>query len=111
MHWGKHRENGIWHTVLRDRRFMWRNHVIEVLATTTEGGADVYRVWCVDRHNDECAIYIKRPSPRDVKPGDKVWWQGRKAFWTPQDLSETEVPLERVGFSFDPRNHPQERQE
>lgn len=63
------------------------------------------RLWCVGtgpEKNDELAIYVKAVPP-ELKPGDKLWWQGRLAFWTPVDRHVLEEPLERVGFSFDPR--------
>jgi hypothetical protein len=60
------------------------------------------RLWCVDRHGDECAIYI-HPFPI-VKAGDRVWWQGRSAFLTPAGSNVDDVfEVRRIGFSFDPR--------
>lgn len=36
-----------------------------------------------------------------LKQGDKIWWQGRQAFWTPQPFDgRSDVPITRVGFSF-----------
>lgn len=64
------------------------------------------RVWinCVDTtYADECAIYVVADeNARLVRAGDKVWWQGRKAFWTRQgakDQDEVDVALERFGYS------------
>lgn len=64
----------------------------------------VMRLWCVDpRHQwDECAVHV---SDKDGIPdvGDRVWWQGGHVYWTPDDERFVEKPLEKVGFSYDPR--------
>ena len=64
-------------------------------------GQNVRRVWCMDRNGDECAIYVARPDADRVAIGDQVWWQGRNAYWTAPGGKE-DVPLSRIGFSFDP---------
>ena len=52
-----------------------------------------------DGHTD-CAIYVERDIRSEkVKPGDVVWWQGRKAYWTTSDRSTIEEPLNRIGYS------------
>jgi hypothetical protein len=58
-------------------------------------------VWCIDNY-DECAVYVAAV-PAEARPGDSFWWQGRHAYWTPKDRSKVDVPLDRIGFSFDPR--------
>lgn len=52
--------------------------------------------------HDECAIYVERtPDSLQIKAGDKLWWQGGEAYWTPVpvDLSRVEIPIKRRGFS------------
>lgn len=68
------------------------------------------RVWVnTDDSRDEhrpnlCAIYVERtPESRTIAPGDCVWWQGERAFWTPRSIG-ADVPfvdrkLKRIGFS------------
>ena len=44
-----------------------------------------------------------------ISEGDKVWWQGRKAYWTPVDshlkcfdgVEDVEIP--RIGYSYKPQ--------
>lgn len=86
--------------------------VIEVRPMTVVAGdspgkpVDVIRIWCVERQSgSECAVYAKRYSDCKVEPGDSVWWQSGKVMWTPKDRSVIDVPLEKVGYSFDPRNN------
>ena len=59
----------------------------------------VLSVWCVEG-TDETAVYVDDSCP--VQPGDSVWWQGRKAFWTPADKSKEDVAFVRYGYSHDP---------
>jgi len=65
--------------------------------------------------NAECAIYVERNILSEkIKPGDSLWWQGRKAYWTPKKnrlfAEESEklghkcsidydIPIPRIGFS------------
>lgn len=59
------------------------------------------RVWCIERGGAEGAIYINDPRP---VVGDKLWWQGGFAYWTPANGTyPPDTRLKRVGFSFDPR--------
>ncbi len=63
-------------------------------------------------HQNFTAIQVEKNLliKRHMSPGDTVWWQGRKAFWTPRDrrlpdgdgvwhLAE-DVELARVGYSY-----------
>ena len=48
-------------------------------------------IWidCVDPvyPKETCAIRIERtPQSEKIEPGDSLWWQGRKAMWTPCDI-------------------------
>jgi hypothetical protein len=60
-------------------------------------------LWVQDKF-DEAQIAIK-PNHR-VSIGDKIWWQGRKAYLTKVDRSLVDYPLDRVGFS-----HPVHRED
>lgn len=40
--------------------------------------------------------------PLDI--GDQIWWQDRKAFWTPKDGSREDVAIERIGYSYSIEN-------
>lgn len=71
------------------------------------------RVWinCEERGtNDKCAIYVKDDAKaRCVSPGDIVWWQGRRAMWTPYNSTKDkqgrnfDILLERIGYSGVPK--------
>lgn len=66
----------------------------------------VDKVWvnCTDRR-DECAIYVERSIDADhIEPGDKLWWQGQLAMWTPRNQAQIEDrKLRRVSSSGVPR--------
>ena len=67
------------------------------------------------KYRDTCSIFVERDKNSErVEIGDMVWWQGHKAFWTPQAnrLSEEEsdkrgnkhgihyeIVLKRIGYS------------
>ena len=55
----------------------------------------------------ECAINVERDSNSEtVVPGDFVWWQGNRAFWTTKDkISQVDTVLVRRGFSGVPWPH------
>ena len=59
----------------------------------------VKSVWTCDSHGTECAVYVDDACP--VEAGDKLWWQGRNAYWT-KDGGKEDVPFVRYGYSFDP---------
>ena len=70
--------------------------VVINIVTTGEG------VWvqCLDAtySQDTCAIRVKNAD--GMKVGDRLWWQGRRAYWTPKpDDGREDVVLERVGYS------------
>lgn len=52
----------------------------------------------------ELAVFVKPYADCKVEPGDDVWWQGRTVYWTPKDRSVIDVPLPRIGYSFDPQS-------
>lgn len=50
---------------------------------------------------DTCAIRVKHSAlSAQLKPGDLLWWQSGKAYWTPKPCDvRSDVPLDRVGYS------------
>lgn len=61
--------------------------------------SDVW-VGCIDATYEQtmCAIRVK--DSREMKVGDKLWWQGKRALWTPKPYDGREdIVLERVGYS------------
>lgn len=78
--------------------------VIENRLRLIEGGDLRRQLWCVDRrHGDECAVFADPTEAEGVRPGDRIWWQGGKIYWT-RDGAFTEREIRKIGFSFDPRN-------
>jgi len=70
------------------------------------------RVWvnCTEEHSSSstCAIYVENtPKARCVSPGDKLWWQGSRAMWTPSFYQQGtgkqghqwDIVLKRIGYS------------
>lgn len=52
------------------------------------------------RYRDTCAIYVERNADSEqIEVGDRIWWQGGFAFWTPSDESRVEVRIPRRGCS------------
>lgn len=77
--------------------------VVEVIAVTPG------KVWVNTDDNPHrtrgrlahlCAVYVN-PEGHVIKAGDSLWWQGRTAYWTPQDrpFGAFDIPLQRIGFS------------
>lgn len=68
------------------------------------------QLWCVDDTNgwDECPVFTDIERGADVRPGDRIWWQGGTIYWT-RDASPAGGPgfvereLPKLGGSFDPR--------
>lgn len=85
--------------------------VIENVVADLESGTPARRLWCVERRNpsNECAVFADIDEASDVQPGDLIWWQGGKIFWTRYENPEDEEPIfcereiSKIGFSFDPR--------
>lgn len=61
------------------------------------------RVWVNvrdTRGRETCAIYVEHTNEsRSISIGDRVWWQGGFAFWTPRHLAFHDKPLRRLGCS------------
>lgn len=47
-----------------------------------------------------CAVYVD-PQGHIILPGDSLWWQGGKCYWTPQDrpFGAFDIPLRKIGYS------------
>ena len=42
---------------------------------------------------------------RCVSEGDSIWWQGRKAYWTPRcSKKNPDIVLRRIGYSYAPKS-------
>lgn len=73
------------------------------ISACAETGKLRRRLWCVDRrHADECAVFADPDEAADVQPGDRIWWQSGKIYWT-RDGAFVEREIRKIGFSFDPR--------
>ncbi len=49
-------------------------------------------------YTDQCAILVK--DAKEMKVGDRLWWQGSRAMWTPKpDDGREDIVLKRVGYS------------
>ena len=72
--------------------------VIEVVWRNDD---DKVFVDCQDtRYKDTCAIYVERNADSEqIEVGDRIWWHGRLAMWTPADETRVEVQIPRVGYS------------
>lgn len=78
------------------------------ITTLRDNGEAVRRLWCVNRHSgDECAVYADVDEAAEIQPGDAIWWQGGKIYWTPiapdGSVICEDLELRKIGFSFDPR--------
>ena len=72
--------------------------VIEVVWRDAD---DTVFVDCRDtRYRDTCAIRVERNADSErIEVGDRAWWQGGFAFWTPADGSRVDVRIPRRGYS------------
>lgn len=64
---------------------------------------DAKRVWvnvCGTKgeYRETCGLYLD-PADADLKPGDKLWWQSGKCYWTDRDLKVVEKPLVKLSAS------------
>ena len=60
----------------------------------------IWRLWCVDRNGDECAVRVS--CPRDgalPELSEEIWWQSGKVYF---DGDKSSLP--KLGNSWDPRN-------
>ncbi len=55
-----------------------------------------------DNHQDTCMIEV-RLDGTEIKVGDRIWWQGRRAYWSPAGEVVDKL-LTRIGFSYSPKD-------
>ncbi len=55
---------------------------------------------------ETCAIYVERNGDSEsIKVGDSLWWQGRVAYWNPQNSErkkcgvDFDIEIPRIGYS------------
>lgn len=49
---------------------------------------------------ETCAVYLERnPDSERILPGDSLWWQGRRAYWTPHGREFSDRAIPRIGYS------------
>lgn len=79
--------------------------IIENAVVTLTDGDQSYsrrRLWCVDSHGDECAVFVEdTEDAASLKPNETCWWQGGRIYARNDTLD-----LKKIGFSFDPRPRP-----
>lgn len=47
-----------------------------------------------------CAIYVERNGDSEqMRPGDNIWWQGKRALWTPADRRVVDKEIPRASYS------------
>lgn len=52
------------------------------------------------RRPETCAIYVEHNSDSEqIRPGDTVWWQGKRAMWTPYDRRVVDREIPRRSYS------------
>lgn len=83
--------------------------VVEVSEVKSQ--PDVLYVNCADKPKgrckaDYCAIFVKKDgNAMRIEVGDALWWQGGRAFWTPQQNRVTEHEANqrglKQGFNWD----------
>lgn len=78
--------------------------VTGIVLETIDAGEDAARVWInlrVSRPGfvpTECAVYVERThAARSVSPGDRMRWEGARAYWTPRGEPFRDYLLVRVG--------------
>lgn len=72
-----------------------------VIEVVWQDGDDRVFVDCRStRYRDTCAIYVERNADSEqIEVGDRIWWQGPVALWTPASESRVEVRIPRCGCS------------
>jgi len=75
-----------------------------MVITTIEDGDRIYvncRELLTHRGRPQtCAIYVDRNSDSvQIRPGDKIWWQGNRVMWTPIDRRVIEKEIPRRSYS------------
>jgi hypothetical protein len=60
----------------------------------------VRKLWCIDRHGDETAVFAD-PSAESLNIGEEIWWQSGKIY----ARNDTQT-FHKIGYSFDPTSVP-----
>ena len=57
----------------------------------------------VDNRDDRICVRVDEGN-EEIRLGDRVWWQGRRIYWTPVGRADdrVEVILGRMSYSFTP---------
>lgn len=53
------------------------------------------------RDDETCICVPDTPQTRCIEPGDSIWWQGRKCYWTHSGGGSEDVEIERIGYSHE----------
>ena len=48
---------------------------------------------------ERCAVHVA-PCNYNIEPGDKCWWQAGSVYWTKPNSRLSDVPLQKVGFTY-----------
>ena len=59
----------------------------------------------VEDDGEQLAIKVEvNEDSRAIETGDSMWWQGRKAYWTPTSLDgyRDDIEIARIGYSYKP---------
>lgn len=74
------------------------NKIVTIL--DDNGKAHTYRrLWCIDRHDDECAVLTDTKTAQMLQVGEQIWWRAEKIYAGPNDS----LYFRKIGNSFDPR--------
>lgn len=62
--------------------------------------ADGTWVQCLDTTYGDQTSAIRVKDAKEMKTGDRLWWHGTRAYWTPKpDDGREDIVLERIGYS------------
>lgn len=56
----------------------------------------VRRLWCLDRHGTEVAVYAE-PRAESLQAGEEIWWQSGIIY-----ARDDKVKFHKIGYSFQP---------
>ncbi len=83
----------------------------KVVGVAINKQAGTAHVSCVDPsypRDEPTSIRVRGKFFDSIRPGDGLWWQCGKAYWTPQENVpwqgkkcgvEFDIPLEKIGYS------------
>jgi hypothetical protein len=75
-----------------------------VVGVSRKDGVALLNVENKSPYSGSCAVRCieKRLDTGDriaIMPGDQVWWQGGKVYWSAGGVADRDVPLQKVGYS------------